>query len=212
MDRSFAFLPPGLRSIPAARSQFSIVGHDVTDETDGYHDDAASALIDKYVVGRVEIGPEGWAPFILPAEVGWMHRDGKWTQTATALRKGSKVILLPRKDEEKPEKTPLRPSMADITPQPSLLDAREQRRQSLAFQKLHKKVKDAAFIKPATSQGTVLSYLVWHQLNFTAHDLGHMGFTHNWYIDRAIAIFIADICGGLSIGWSDNLAPSPWVT
>src|SRR6201996_717033 len=43
--------------------------------------------------------------------------------------------------------------------------------------------------------------LFWHQLVFTAHDAGHMGITHNFHIDTCIGIFIADFCGGLSIGW-----------
>ncbi|EPS39151.1 hypothetical protein H072_7076 [Dactylellina haptotyla CBS 200.50] len=41
----------------------------------------------------------------------------------------------------------------------------------------------------------------WHQLTFTAHDAGHMGITHNFAVDTFIGIFIADFCGGLSIGW-----------
>ena len=40
-----------------------------------------------------------------------------------------------------------------------------------------------------------------HQLVFTAHDAGHMGITHNLHIDTCIGIFIANLCGGLSIGW-----------
>ncbi|KAF3942137.1 hypothetical protein ABW19_dt0206607 [Dactylella cylindrospora] len=43
--------------------------------------------------------------------------------------------------------------------------------------------------------------IFWHQLTFTAHDAGHMGITHNFTIDTLIGIFIADFCGGLSIGW-----------
>jgi len=42
---------------------------------------------------------------------------------------------------------------------------------------------------------------MWHQLVFTVHDLGHMGVTHDWAWDRAMAIFCADFIGGLSIGW-----------
>ena len=41
----------------------------------------------------------------------------------------------------------------------------------------------------------------WHQLVFTAHDAGHMGITHNFTIDTAIGIVIADFLGGLSLGW-----------
>ncbi|ETN45422.1 uncharacterized protein HMPREF1541_09253 [Cyphellophora europaea CBS 101466] len=43
--------------------------------------------------------------------------------------------------------------------------------------------------------------LFWHQLVFTAHDAGHMGITHNFHLDTSIGIFIANFCGGLSIGW-----------
>ncbi|CUS09674.1 unnamed protein product [Tuber aestivum] len=41
----------------------------------------------------------------------------------------------------------------------------------------------------------------WHQITFTAHDAGHMGITHNFHIDTCVGIFIADFCGGLSLGW-----------
>jgi delta8-fatty-acid desaturase len=42
---------------------------------------------------------------------------------------------------------------------------------------------------------------MWHQLVFTAHDAGHMGITHNYQVDSAIGVFIADFMGGLSMGW-----------
>lgn len=43
--------------------------------------------------------------------------------------------------------------------------------------------------------------LLWHQLVFTAHDLGHMGATHNFQIDTILGILISDYIGGLSLGW-----------
>ncbi|EGD95385.1 hypothetical protein TESG_02870 [Trichophyton tonsurans CBS 112818] len=43
--------------------------------------------------------------------------------------------------------------------------------------------------------------LFWHQIMFTAHDGGHLAITHNFVIDTLIAMFIADFCCGLSIGW-----------
>lgn len=43
--------------------------------------------------------------------------------------------------------------------------------------------------------------IFWQQLVFAAHDAGHMGITHNYYIDTAFGIFIADFLGGLSLGW-----------
>ncbi|RYO88385.1 hypothetical protein DL766_003064 [Monosporascus sp. MC13-8B] len=43
--------------------------------------------------------------------------------------------------------------------------------------------------------------LFWHQIMFTAHDAGHTAITHNFVFDSLIAIFIADFCCGLSMGW-----------
>lgn len=36
---------------------------------------------------------------------------------------------------------------------------------------------------------------------FTAHDAGHRGITHNFVVDSLIGIFIGNFCSGLSIGW-----------
>jgi sphingolipid 8-(E)-desaturase len=41
----------------------------------------------------------------------------------------------------------------------------------------------------------------WQQLVFVVHDAGHLGVTHNFYIDNIISILIADWIGGLSVGW-----------
>ncbi|KAF7561233.1 hypothetical protein G7046_g2937 [Stylonectria norvegica] len=43
--------------------------------------------------------------------------------------------------------------------------------------------------------------LFWHQLMFTAHDGGHLAITSNFTVDTLIAMFVADFCCGLSIGW-----------
>jgi len=203
------------------------VGRDASDETDAYHDDDNSALIDKYAVGQVKIGNEGWEPLVPPVALGWMYQDGRWVKTATALRQGSEIMLLPSKGTGTPS-AETGPTRADLEPGPCPLNRREQHQQSLAYAKLHEKVKKAGFYQCRYLGGygpevaryllfATLSYvayqyqwyipsafflgLVWHQLTFTAHDLGHMGVTHNWFLDRLIAIGIADFCGGLSIGW-----------
>ncbi|KXJ87339.1 fatty acid desaturase-domain-containing protein [Microdochium bolleyi] len=43
--------------------------------------------------------------------------------------------------------------------------------------------------------------LFWHQIMFTAHDAGHGAITHHFETDSLIALFIADFCCGLSMGW-----------
>jgi delta8-fatty-acid desaturase len=58
------------------------------------------------------------------------------------------------------------------------------------------------FIIAAISQG-----LLWHQLAFFVHDLGHCGVTHKWFWDRLIGIFVAAFLGGLSIGWWVDVSP-----
>ncbi|KAK4057459.1 hypothetical protein OIO90_001528 [Microbotryomycetes sp. JL221] len=47
--------------------------------------------------------------------------------------------------------------------------------------------------------------LWWHQITFVAHDAGHTGLTGDWLGDRIRGLLIADVLGGLSIGWwADN--------
>lgn len=43
--------------------------------------------------------------------------------------------------------------------------------------------------------------MFWHQLVFTVHDAGHMGITHNFYVDSCIGIIISNFLGGLSCCW-----------
>ncbi|ODQ65828.1 fatty acid/sphingolipid desaturase [Nadsonia fulvescens var. elongata DSM 6958] len=43
--------------------------------------------------------------------------------------------------------------------------------------------------------------LAWHQLTFIAHDAGHLAITHNYQVDNILGTLIADLLGGLSLGW-----------
>lgn len=43
--------------------------------------------------------------------------------------------------------------------------------------------------------------MFWHQAAFCVHDAGHMGITADFTKDTLIGIFLADFCGGLSLGW-----------
>ncbi len=137
----------------------------------------------------------------------------------------SSQILLVDKDTTLHSHTP---TLATLAPPPTDLSLKVQARHSAAYRQLHKRIVDAGLYKTPYLTGygpEVLRYtllaglsaytyscnwlitsavflgLMWHQLVFTAHDLGHMGVTHNWAIDRALAILIADFIGGLSIGW-----------
>ena len=120
------------------------------------------------------------------------------------------------------------PTLDTLQPPPTDLSLEIQTRHSKAYRELHKRVMDAGLYKTPYLTGygpeiirytllgclsavaysnrwfmtsALLLGLMWHQLVFSAHDLGHMGVTHNWTLDRLLGILIADFIGGLSIGW-----------
>ncbi|KAG8837250.1 hypothetical protein FRB91_008180, partial [Serendipita sp. 411] len=132
--------------------------------------------------------------------------------------------------EKRTEKESLAPTLESLQPPPppTVISLQEQTDHSRAFQELHQQIIDAGLYETPYLSGygpEIVRYLtgyalsavafyygwymtsafflglVWHQLTFTAHDLGHMGVTHDWALDRLIGIFVADFCGGLSIGW-----------
>ncbi|KAG8980178.1 hypothetical protein FRB94_005075 [Tulasnella sp. JGI-2019a] len=142
----------------------------------------------------------------------------------------STEILLVAKDPTKNAEPG--PSAACINPPPATLSLAEQTRHSLAYRALHTRIKEAGLydtryltgygpellrysVLAATSyvayqyrwfltSGLFLG-LLWHQLAFIVHDLGHVGVTHKWVVDRVLGISLASFCGGLSIGWwTDN--------
>lgn len=55
-------------------------------------------------------------------------------------------------------------------------------------------------IVPALFSATCGAILFW-QMAFVAHDLGHSGVTHNHRLDTALGILLANFTGGLSLGW-----------
>ena len=137
----------------------------------------------------------------------------------------SEILLVSKDTKEKMEETP---TMETLTPPPSVLSPEMQQRHSDAYRELHKRVTDAGLYKTPFVTGygpefiryfsalalstiaykygwfktsAVLLGFVWHQMTFFVHDLGHMGVTHNWAIDRIIGILVADLFGGLSVGW-----------
>lgn len=130
------------------------------------------------------------------------------------------------------------PSPASISPPPSTLSLKRQHQHSAAYKQLHKRVVAAGLYRTRYISGygpevaryvffALSSFLLyrnqwyflsavslgalWHQLVFFVHDLGHVGFTHNWQMDRLIAIFLADFIGGLSIGWWVQVRAFPYV-
>ncbi|KAG8964685.1 hypothetical protein FRC03_001452 [Tulasnella sp. 419] len=137
-------------------------------------------------------------------------------------------ILLVDKNTSIREKGQNGPTLEAITPAPSLLSLSTQTRHAKAYRALHDRITAAGLYKTPYLTGygpEIIRYvfmagasyylyqkgwflssafflgLLWHQLSFTAHDLGHMGVTHRWTMDRIIGVLCADFIGGLSIGW-----------
>ncbi|CCM05206.1 uncharacterized protein FIBRA_07415 [Fibroporia radiculosa] len=123
------------------------------------------------------------------------------------------------------------PSLSTLQPPPTSLSPNLQAQHSDVYKALHKRIVDAGLYKTRFITGygpefvrysllallSAYTYsrgwlipsafflgLLWQQLTFFAHDLGHLGVTHNWLYDRLTAIFVADFIGGLSIGWWVN--------
>jgi sphingolipid 8-(E)-desaturase len=159
----------------------------------------------------------------------WFHeaRAVRGTGDSTEMAPSSQILLLP-KDSSLLHHRDGAPTLETLTPPPTDLSPKVQSQHSAAYKALHKKIADAGLYKTPyltgygpevvryTLLGAISAYtyrhdwlvtsavflgLMWHQLVFTAHDLGHMGVTHNWAVDRILGTIIADFIGGLSIGW-----------
>ncbi|KAL0071911.1 hypothetical protein AAF712_000834 [Marasmius tenuissimus] len=204
------------------------VGRDATSEIDAYHSDQTLELVNKYSIGILG-DDKPWEPLLPPIAVGWTVEDGKWSkQAATFHPEPSQVFLVA---QDSPALRQSAPTQFDITPPPSTLSLQLQRHHDLAYKRLHKRITDAGLYKTPYLTGygpefiryfalgalSIVAFrhnwlilsafalgLLWHQLMFFAHDLGHMGVTHNWVLDRIISITVADFIGGLSIGWWVN--------
>ncbi|KAF8592037.1 fatty acid/sphingolipid desaturase [Ramaria rubella] len=206
------------------------VGRDASEEMDAYHSDSTLQRMKSYVVARVETPWEPLLPPIMSGWVRRPGPEGEqaWYREADATNLSSdappsQILLV--KAECQDGKVP---SLASIRPPPSVLSSTAQQEHILAYRVLHGRIKQAGLYNTPYLSGygpEVLRYtllaaisvaaysrsyfitsavflgLLWHQLTFTAHDLGHCGVTHNWLWDRLLAIFIADFLGGLSIGW-----------
>ncbi|KAJ3552652.1 hypothetical protein NP233_g12831 [Leucocoprinus birnbaumii] len=157
------------------------------------------------------------------------HREAAAAHSSvnTPQSPSSQILLVDRNDPSLQSQSHA-PTLATLSPPPTDLSPKMQARHSKAYRELHKRITEAGLYKTPYLTGygpevaryllcaAISAYayshnwlitsaialgLMWHQLVFTAHDLGHMGVTHNWAIDRMLAIFIADFVGGLSIGW-----------
>jgi delta8-fatty-acid desaturase len=215
------------------------VGRDATDEIEAYHPPNTLPLISRFSVGRVQLTDGVWQPLLPPIMSGWVRKSApdRWFNEAQTHRYSPDTpseILLVKQDSH-----PLAaPDLATLEPPSTNLSPKQQAEHSRAYKELHSRIANAGLYEtpyltgygPEILRYTLLGFLsayayfhnwlitsavflglMWHQLVFSAHDLGHMGVTHNWTIDRLLGILIADFIGGLSIGWWVEVRLVPFV-
>lgn len=156
----------------------------------------------------------------------WVQEASVRTQAVDQSLLSSEILLVSK--DASMDANQVAPTMDTITPPPATISLHQHTEHSKAYRELHQRITDAGLYKTpyltgygpevaryltgATLSAVAYWYgwyltsafflgLVWHQLTFTVHDLGHMGVTHSWTLDRIIGIFLADFCGGLSVGW-----------
>ena len=143
----------------------------------------------------------------------------------TKMSPGAQIMLVKREENVQQQTGP---TIATLEPGASSLSLKLQMEHSIAYKELHQRIKDAGLYQTRYLAGygpEIVRYLLfivvsafayyhrwfitsavflgflWHQITFTAHDLGHNGVTHNWVVDRLLGTFIADFIGGMSINW-----------
>ncbi|THH20234.1 hypothetical protein EW146_g1078 [Bondarzewia mesenterica] len=149
--------------------------------------------------------------------------NAEYSQENTDESPSSQILLIKKTDDS----CDFGPSLSSIEPSPTTLSPKVQYQHSAAYKELHTRVMAAGLYKTRYLTGygpevaryllmAISSYVayqkqwffisafclgaLWHQLVFACHDLGHLGVTHDWAIDRIISVLLADWVGGLSIG------------
>ncbi|PCH33716.1 fatty acid/sphingolipid desaturase [Wolfiporia cocos MD-104 SS10] len=155
----------------------------------------------------------------------WYDEAAPFKTSAEVSSAPASEILLVKRDDCLPAHGP---TYATLLPPETPLTPKVQAQHSAAYKELHQRVVDAGLYKTPfltgygpefvrySLLGLLSAYLyskgwfipsafflglLWQQLTFFAHDLGHLGVFHNWVADRLAGIFVADFIGGLSIGW-----------
>lgn len=203
-----------IRSHPGGdKAILHMVGRDASDEMDVYHGDDTLKTMSSFSIGEVELP---WTNVVPP-----IRRGNFETADLSAERKQHIRDTLQRERLRDIEKYPT----VDETTQLNIHDEFQ-----VLHTKLHKEgyfvcdywdyAREAARIsslfilsaifffiyKKTTSRwmltisGVCLGF-AWHQMVFIAHDSGHLGITHNYYVDSLIGCFLASFVGGLSLGW-----------
>ena len=213
-------------------SLLHFVGRDATLEIEAYHSQLTLHMVSKYSIGVVQAGSQKlWEPLLPPIAAGWIYKDGVWLHQASVSHSEPSQTYLFAKNPAEPQS--LAPTKLDITLPPPTLSLEAQHQHALEYRKLHQRIIDASLYNTSYLTGygpefaryvtlaalSVVAYrhqwfmlsalflgMFWHQVLFFAHDLGHMGVTHSWAIDRLLGTLVGNFLNGLSIGWWVNVS------
>ncbi|OIW30536.1 fatty acid/sphingolipid desaturase [Coniochaeta ligniaria NRRL 30616] len=207
-----------------------MVGRDATDEIKAYHSDAALKTMSAYRIGRKHAGPwtnmtpptRGGVFYKQAASSVASEIDSDTELDDGSSLASSECSCADQFTDERVEShagldAELYPSVCPVVQQEIVRK----------YRILHQKVRDAglyncpyldygkemlrysalfaAFLVALRYEQYIISAmflgLFWHQIMFTAHDAGHLAITSYFAVDTLIAMFVADFCCGLSIGW-----------
>lgn len=166
------------------------VGRDATDEVEAFHSPETLQRMKSYVVGQVEIGEDGWAPFVPPYSNGWVRRKGvdgrmEWYNEARAVKgktEAEAAILLVSRDAAAPAEPA--PTMADLEPAPNSLSMKNEKLHAEAYRELHQRVKDAGLYQCRYVTGYGPEVVRYSLLAITAA----VCYSKGWLIPSAISL------------------------
>ncbi|KAG8691247.1 hypothetical protein FRC11_005629, partial [Ceratobasidium sp. 423] len=150
--------PSWLAKHPGGRlAILHFVGRDATDEVNAFHPEAALKKLNRYSIGRVAVGANGWEPLVPPVMTGWVRKnesgEEKWEREAETWHDSaneygptpSSEILLVKKEAVEPQQTS--PTLSSITPPPTTLNLKTQQQHMKAYRALHDEIKKAGLYK-----------------------------------------------------------------
>ncbi|OLL25981.1 Delta 8-(E)-sphingolipid desaturase [Neolecta irregularis DAH-3] len=192
------------------------VGRDATDEMNAYHSKETLWRMKAFSIGPVE---EPWENFLPPIQGGLFNDPDNYERSMLdrGRSKPNVSFAVSAVDNQ---------IARDLIEYPSL-DFSTQSRITMEYRALDHRLRREGwyncryrdYLKNCLRYTSFLSLsmiflhlhyyklsalflgILWHQLTFLAHDAGHLGITHHYFIDNIIGIFVADFVGGLSLGW-----------
>lgn len=170
------------------------VGRDATDEVEAFHSADILRQMQKYAVGAVEIGENGWQPLVPPIMNGWVRKLGKdgraeWYNEAQAVPSAEDTELSPRSQillVQKAETAERGPSLSVLQSPETPLTPKLQAQHSAAYKALHKRVTDAGLYKTPWLTGYGPEFVRYSLLGLTSA----VAYTKGW-------LFLSALCLGL---------------